>query len=359
MEINGGLPAPSANKIEYDRIMKQGFLKYPRREENYKKYLKMIEEGYKETVDFMPVKMDYEAGSRCNFRCTMCLMSEISDRRPPEMSFENYKKSLDEQYGLIEVKLQGLGEPLINPDFFKMVHETVSRNIWVRTTTNGSLLDRDDNYKRMIDEKIDEIQVSIDGATKETFEKIRIGSDFNKVVENVKMMNEYAREKDEGWRTSCWMLVQEENIDEMEQLIDLAEYMKFKRLTYSIAIGSWGRQDWEENNKKKRVYDRLSKEYLMGLVEMGKRKGIEVTFWMGMEKYEHTEDHKRICNWLFSRAYISADMKVVPCCVISDPETAEEGDAFGFSDIWNGDKYVTLRNAHLSNNIPNMCKNCY
>lgn len=358
---NRGLPPPLANKLEYSRILKERFELYPACKENYDKFEAAKDKGWiSETVDFMPIKMDYEAGSRCNFRCTMCLMSELSEKRPPEMKFESFKKSLDEQYGLVEIKLQGLGEPLLNPDFFKMVHEAVSRKIWVRTTTNGSLLDRNENYKRMIDEGIGEIQVSIDGATKKTFEKIRIGSDFDKVVENVRSMNMYARSVGQIWRTSCWMLVQEDNIDEMEALLELAEYMGFSRLTYSLAVASWGRDDWEEKNKCKRVYDRLTNAFLFSLIEKGKQRGLEVTFWMGMEKYDCSNaGNRRLCDWLFSRAFISADMRIVPCCVVCSSKTCDVGDALVFTSAWNGETYKALRRVHINGNIPAMCKNCY
>lgn len=49
----------------------------------------------------------------------MCLLWDVADKMPPAMKYEDFEKSIEEQYGLIEVKLQGLGEPLLNPDFFK------------------------------------------------------------------------------------------------------------------------------------------------------------------------------------------------------------------------------------------------
>jgi pyrroloquinoline quinone biosynthesis protein E len=59
-----------------------------------------------------------------------------------------------------------------------MVEYARRRHIWVRSTTNASLLDRKDNYRKIIDADICELQATIDGGTKETFEKIRGGSRF-------------------------------------------------------------------------------------------------------------------------------------------------------------------------------------
>ncbi len=354
------LPRPSANLTEYNQIRDRGFERYPRRRENYEKYLLMCKHGYTSDIPIMPIKIDYEASSLCNFRCQMCLLSGPTPPPRTQMKYEDFKQSLDEQYGLIEVKLQGLGEPLLNKDFLKMVHEAVNRDIWVRTTTNGSLLDRDENYKRLIDEKIGEIQISIDGATKNTFEKIRHGSDFNLVVENVKRLNEYAWTKNEAWRTSCWMLVQRDNFNEVEKLLDLAEYMRFTRVVYSLNVSDWGEAgDWTEVNGKINMRNNFSEDMGYRLIEIGKEKGISVSFWDGSDKYVYDSQKDKICQWLFSRAFISGDMRIVPCCTICDPKMADMGNALEFETVWKGPKYNSLREAHLKGQIPKMCRMCY
>ncbi len=350
------LPRPSANRKEYDKVMKRGFLRFPRRKKNYEEYLKS---SYNEVVNTAPIKMDYEVSNKCNFRCTMCLLWEVADRMPPTMKYEDFAKSIEEQYGLIEVKLQGLGEPLLNPDFFNMVDLCVSKDIWVRTITNGSMLNINENYKKLVDKKIGEISISIDGATKETFEKIRVGSNFEQVVYNATLLNSYAAEKGEQWRTSCWMLVQQDNYTEMEAVLELAARMRFTRLTYSIEIGGFGLEEWKAINDAKSVKQTLTEKQAKHLIERGKELGIEVTFWDGSDKYMFDEKKDKICNWLFSRAFISADMKIVPCCEINYAETCCLGCANDFFDEWNNESYREIRKAHLLGKIPEMCKACY
>ena len=53
-----------------------------------------------------------------------------------------------------------------------------------------------DNYKKVIDADVNEIQISIDGATEETFESIREGSKFRIVKNNCKLINDYAEKKE-------------------------------------------------------------------------------------------------------------------------------------------------------------------
>ena len=76
---------------------------------------------------------------RCNFRCTMCQVSEWEKMtRARDMGLEEFKQLLDEQYGLVEVKLQGMGEALMNAEpFFDMIRYARARHIWVRVTTSA------------------------------------------------------------------------------------------------------------------------------------------------------------------------------------------------------------------------------
>lgn len=352
------LPRPKANMEEYQKIMNRRLSENQVCKDNYNEYLK-CKGRYNCMCSYLPIKMDYEVSSRCNFRCTMCLINELGNNRPENMSFENFKKSIDMQQGLIEVKLQGLGEPLLNNDFFQMVDYAVSRQIWVRTTTNASLLHINDNYKKMIDSKIGEIQVSIDGATKQTFEKIRLGSNFEQIVENCRLMNEYAELKGEQWRTSCWMLVQKENVHEVEDLLELAAKMKFTRLTYSISMSDWGKENWEEINRQKEVIGIFTDEFAQKLIDRGNELGITVTFWDGKDKYQYDDKKDKLCAWLFGRAYISSDMRIIPCCVICDSKTYDLGDANDFLNEWNGKLYQRIRQQHLDGIIPKICQNCY
>ncbi len=185
------------------------------------------------------------------------------------------------------------------------------------------------------------------------------GSSFERVVENSTLLNRYAEEKGEQWRTSCWMLVQKENQHEVEQLLELAARMKFTRLTYSVAINGWGSDKWERVNAEKEVQNFMTEERAARLIERGKKFGIEVTFWDVSEKFIWTEKKDRICAWLFSRAFISSDMKIVPCCGIANSDTFCMGDARKFMEEWNNDVYKRMRERHLEGNIPKICRNCY
>ncbi|MCG6552158.1 MAG: radical SAM protein [Candidatus Magnetominusculus sp. LBB02] len=349
------LPAPSADTNAYEQTLQNGLLKYPERKENYERFKAASK---KPTVEYLPLRMDYEVTSRCNFRCVMCMVSER--KQGGDMAFESFRRSIDELYGLVEVKLQGLGEPLLNKDIYRMISYAAERFIWSRLTVNGSLLHINDNYKRLIDSNPGEVQLSIDGATKDVYEKIRRGADFDTVVKNAAMLNQYA-ESLGLQKTRCWTVVQKYNEHQLFEIIELADKMAFRRITFSITLSNFGSDYWEEKNKALSPSATSAALYETGLrlIEHGRGYGIEVTFWDGSNKYSLNGGDDLLCAWLFERAFISSDMKVVPCCVISSPEVCTCGSASDFRGVWNNDIYVNLRQSHLNRTPPSFCRQCY
>lgn len=353
-------PQPSAGIEAYQRERELALAGSPEKRKNYERYLRASRTA---TVDYLPIKLDIENVSRCNFRCTMCVVSDWPKmKRAEDMSVASFKRLINEQEGLVEIKLQGLGEPLMQgDDFFEMIRYARERHIWVRVTTNASLLHLKDNYKKLIDSDPNEVQISIDGADKSTFEEIRRGSDFERVIENCKIINAYCVSKEIA-RTKMWTVVQKENAHQLNDLVDLAVELGFKSQVFSLNLTDWGLASWHEVNERITVQDMLSPEPLFALIERGERLGVTVRFWSVNEKYR-LGDVKTLCPWPFERAYIGSDMRVTPCCYIGNPDVYQiDGkidETRTFKDIWVGKEFERFRQSHLEGNVPNICKGCY
>jgi len=349
------LPPPKPDHFVYRMIRYKGFLKYPERLKNF-----IISRNQKreENISHLPIILDIEPNTKCNFRCTMCQLSGWENgQRARDLSNNDFKNLIDEQYGLTEVKLQGIGEPLLHKDYFKMVQYLTDQYIWVRTTVNGSMLDRNENYKKLVDTGINEVQTSFDGATKEVFEKIRVGSNFEKVVENLTLLNGYANKK-EVLITRMWVLLQENNRHQLLEFAELAKKTGFRRITYSMALSDFGQKKWSENNKKIQSLKTLTEEEAEKLQQFSTKEGIEINFWNLADKYD-TREVSTLCGWPFTRAYVSSDMRVVSCCMIANPDIVDLGNAVNFTETWNNESFRNFRRAHLEGNIPEFCKNCY
>ncbi|MQF67088.1 radical SAM protein [SAR202 cluster bacterium AD-802-F09_MRT_200m] len=351
------LPKPYPDPVAWEANLKAALESDPRRKANYERF-QQAEKSV--DVDYLPIRLDIENVSRCNFRCTMCQVSEWGPKfqRADDMSFEDFKQLVDEQYGLMEIKLHGMGEPLLGRDkFFDMVRYARAKHIWVRTSTNGSLFHLRDNYKKLVDSGINEVQISVDGATKETFEKIRQGSKFELVVKNCRLINEYSHNQN-LLVSRMWVVLQKTNLHEFLDFVRLGHEMGFKRLTYSLNLQAWGQEKWVRTNQLETAEDSVSPELAEEAIQLGRRLGLEVTFWNITSKYS-TASRETLCPWPFNYAYVSSDMRVVPCCMVANPEVANLGDANDFTASWNSEDYKEFRKDHLEGRIPLPCRICY
>jgi len=348
------LTTPFVDKFSYDMTYYKGFVKYPHRLKNY---IISKDEEYAVTRSYLPTIMDLEPNSTCNFRCTMCQVSNWANgKRADDMSFEDFKDFININNHFTEVKLHGMGEPLLHKRYFDMVEYLSSQHIWTRTSINGSLLHIKDNYKKLIDAQIGEVQCSFDGATKEVYESIRVNSNFEQVVKNFKMLNNYANTKDRLY-TRMWALIQKSNRHQILDFVELAKQMNFKRLSFSISLNDWGREEWKQNNKAKEVNGFTDDEHKR-LIELSKEYDIDITLWEQGSSYS-TSLKEKLCSWIFNRPYISSDLKVVPCCMIADPSVINFGDSKDFNNVWNNKEYQGFRQLHLDGKIPQCCKECY
>jgi len=324
---------------------------------NYERYLASSRRSA--TVDYLPVKLDIENASRCNFACTMCIVSRWKKgKRAEDMSVECFRRLIDEQYGLVEIKLNGLGEALMQgDDYFEMIRYARARRIWVRMTTNASLLHVKDNYRKLIDSGANEIDISIDGADRETFEAIRVQGDFEQVAENCKLLNGYAATVGRP-SAKMWTLVQAGNCANLPKHVALAYELGFKHLVFSLDLHGWGNESLEKRYKS--VTARVERKELTALMTLGALLGVRVSFWNVAAKFD-TDEPAHLCPWPFERAVVTSDSRTVPCCMIGDPDAFEigRGSGKGFTELWGGAEYAAFRQAHLDGNVPQVCKGCY
>jgi MoaA/NifB/PqqE/SkfB family radical SAM enzyme len=211
-------PEPAAGAAAYEEERRACLALDVRKQTNYQSYLAHRQRrangvtAGEASIHYMPVKLDVENTSRCNFACKMCAVSTWpKGKRAEDLPLDAFKRLIDEQYGLVEIKLNGLGEALMQGDeYFEMIRYARERRIWVRMTTNASLLHLRSNYRKLIDSGVNEIDISIDGADAPTFQGIRIQSDFDRVTKNCALLNS-ALEQAGKASAKMWTLVQKGN----------------------------------------------------------------------------------------------------------------------------------------------------
>ena len=147
----------------------------------------------KRILSDFPMNLDLCITNRCNLQCVMCrrtlemqkgIYSGIFQTEQGDMDLNVYKKVIDEsaREGVYAIHICGDGEPLLNNDIIEMIKYARSKNILdLFMHTNGTLL-LGDVASELLEAGLTRLIISIDSPVKETYEKIRVGADFDVVV---------------------------------------------------------------------------------------------------------------------------------------------------------------------------------
>lgn len=336
---------PKPNPFYYKLYFSIGLLRHPKRLLNWVRF-KMNK--FNPDVNYYPILMDLEPTQACNYKCVMCVQPLFAEKRG-NMTIPEFKEIIDHQYGLMEVKIQGVGEPLLHKDFFEMIDYAKKRWLWVRTTTNGSLLHINDNYKKLVDSRIHDVNISIDGTTKDVYESIRQGGDFEQLKKNCRLINDYNNDVKKT-TVRAWTVIQDKN---SHQFFDFPRFfadLGFKEMTYSFAMHNYGR----EGINKEATDTGFSESDFEKLFNICKEVGIKITFFFHPRFSENN-----FCKIPFQRVYVTTDKHVLPCCYIANQEVVDFGEYKDFDQIWFS-KYVDFRKGMRNKSIvPDFCKDCY
>lgn len=179
----------------------------------------------------------------CNLDCYKSVCNKasgiVNTRKTPMMDFELYKTIVDEVgSNLSRLDFFNYGESFVHPQAVDMLEYFKSKypQPYVYISTNGLMLN-EQKISRLVQAGIDEITFSVDGADQETYQKYRIGGDFERVKDlmtlMVRLRNERGREVPFiNWR---YILFSWNDSDsQMQKARDLAHSIGVDRLTWEI-----------------------------------------------------------------------------------------------------------------------------
>ena len=146
-----------------------------------------------EDEKFMPPRIvSIEPSSACNLKCLMC-PTYLTTKKHTLLDFNLFKRIVNEtkdfQSGFV---FQGTGEPMLHPRLFEMVEYAKKNSIQnILISSNGTKL-TDEHIEKILnpDTSPHFIQFSIDGHSKELYEKYRYGASFDSVYEGVKKLQQ-------------------------------------------------------------------------------------------------------------------------------------------------------------------------
>lgn len=179
-------------RLEYYRALFKIFLDYKQR---------------KTTLSSLPVRLWVELVSTCNLRCVMCPNKDLPENDRGFMDFKVFKKIIDEAKDYVsEVNLYHRGESLLHPQIDEMINYACENGLYTKIHTNGTLLD-DSLINKLLCSGLHRITFSYDAYDKETYEKIRIGASYERVMDNIRRLLEVKKEKKSSINVSIELIV--------------------------------------------------------------------------------------------------------------------------------------------------------
>jgi radical SAM protein with 4Fe4S-binding SPASM domain len=152
--------------------------------------------------------------NRCNLRCTHCYM-RAGERLQAELSTQEWLRVIDEfsssRMGRY-ITLTG-GEVFEHPDYRMILDRAFSRGLKVQLFTNGLLLNKS-NIDYVLD-RVNEIQVSLDGPTAEINDRVRGVGTFDRILRSLSLIAQHIQDRD--IRLCVGMTPLKESIDYLER----------------------------------------------------------------------------------------------------------------------------------------------
>ncbi len=141
-------------------------------------------------LEQFPLHLLLEPTSVCNLRCPMCFQSDSSFHTKEYMGMmdSGFFKSLVDQAVENNCKcltLASRGEPTLNKDFGKMLEYCKDKFFELKVNTHATVLSERLCYE-ILDSGVNIVVFSVDSYYKEEYEKIRVGGNFEQVLENIK-----------------------------------------------------------------------------------------------------------------------------------------------------------------------------
>ena len=295
-----------------------------------------------------PFYLMIEPTNICNLKCPLCPTGEGTLVRPNGMmKLSTFKKAIDEiGDSLLELNITNYGEPFIHKQLYEMISYVKNKGIKVSVGTNGHYLNNEEGVKRFILSGVDEVYVSLDGTDQEIYSRYRVGGDFKKVVDGLRLLVEMRNKlKRRLPVVEIQFLVMRHNEEQISSIRRLAQDIGVDRLILkpvSFNVSEWGNQDVEKRFKECMPENESFRLYRMVSGRIEWKKPIE-----------------NRCDYLWLGLVILWDGTIVPCCIDprGDLKMGEVTD--GIRNIWNSTKYINLRRQILENKekIP-LCSHC-
>lgn len=312
-----------------------------------------------------PGFVEIEITSKCNKRCILCEHTWWKEASY-DLTFQDFK-SLVDQFALRWTNLTGEGDAFLNSDYLNMIRYLKAKGTSVYLVDSFDLVEKDIAYE-LVKAGVDGIYISMDGASKETYETIKVGCRLDKVSANIRRLLEIKKELDSPIPEICFrFVINKLNVREMPDFVKMVR-----------SLGS--RREWGDGSKIHYVglldYPEIHHLYLP---EIPSRFIGDTLNAMRSDPenlpvvFAHTEASKnpsinRCLAWMEPYFALVPRHMALPCCAVLMSNSREflSEYCFGdytkepFKDIWSHPYYRWFRQTVTRPDapVPALCRGC-
>ncbi|HEV8584897.1 MAG TPA: radical SAM protein [Methylomirabilota bacterium] len=316
----------------------------------------------------LPRSLYLETTSRCNSLCETCILT-FGGREPQrDLTWDEFRRVVDQFPDLERVLLHGIGEPLLNRDLPRMIGHLKERGAHVLFNSNAITL-AGRLARALIDAGLDELRVSLDASTPATYQRVRGVDAFDRVVRNLEAFARLKAGLDAARpAVSLWFTALRDNIDEIPGLVPLARRVNapeihLQRLVYNgLGLAT------EEQSLYGRLHEREAA--LITATEAAARAAGVAFSASGATAPEISLTPSRAgqpwsaCRRPWTLAYVTVGGNVLPCCIAPWITGHYDGIVLGnlyretLDAVWWGERYLRFRGALQTDEPPEPCRGC-
>jgi MoaA/NifB/PqqE/SkfB family radical SAM enzyme len=265
--------------------------------------------------------------SACNLNCTMCDHKNIRKYRKIQlMDFAVYTKIIDEvarERPTARVWEIFFGDPFICKDMPHRIQYAKDKGLTDVVLNSNGMLMTSDRARAVIEAGLDAMYVGVDAASKDVYDKIRVGGDFETTVRNVLAYRDIIKARGSNQQLFVQFVVSDINEHEVDA---------FKEF-------------WNQNNVNVKIRPKIS---WAGLVEAS---NLQANSAVG----------RKPCYWLMQTMNICADGEVALCSVdLHCRVKCGNVKTLSLKDVWQGTlkKYRDMHKTYRFDELPDMCREC-
>ena len=307
----------------------------------------------------LPRFAQIEPTGLCNLACPMCTVNHRADA-PRHLTLARFQQWIEQL-----LHLQGLGEPMLNPEFFEMVAWASARGIRVSANTNLTLL-TPERAQRCIDSGLHALSVSVDAADREVYESIRVKASYDKVVRNLGRLSAVLRRAaGAGPQVRLVMVLMRRTLDQLAPVLRLAQRFGVHTVQVQRLSSDLEQADLPARYIPIRDHVRDAELSPADLVHaraafaQASRLAAALGVTLHLPRLSPNPQPPR-CTWPWEQLYLTAGGEMLPCCMAGTPDRASFGNVQDEYVLtrWHGEAAQRFREQLAGSEPPQLCRHC-